>query len=56
MVAGSEDENKGQGEEGGGEGQGSWREGKEKERQKDESVGEMMGIKREMGQDNPGPR
>lgn len=33
--------------------------GKDKEaggREKDESVGEMMGIKREMGQDNPGPR
>ncbi len=41
---------------GGGEGQGGWRERKEKERQKnvDESVGEMMGIKREMGLENPG--
>lgn len=39
---------------GGGEGRGSWRERKERQKDEDESVGEMMGIKREMGQDNPG--
>lgn len=57
MVAESENE-RGQRDKGteGGEGRGSWKEKKEKERQKDEneSVGEMMGIKTEMGQDNPG--
>lgn len=54
MVAGSENEreNKGQGE--GRRGRTRKLEGEK--RQKDESVGEMMGIKREMGQDNPGQR